>query len=96
MDSKELLHELKQRLKIDWDDDDSELTNLLEESIAYFKRLLGEKELDSDVTEFILERGRYAWNNALDEFEKNFSNELNALIQVYAFLDWRKKNEKNT
>lgn len=93
-----LLERLKRRLKIDWDDDDDELKEILNSSLFYFENLLDAKnviDLDSSIVEFILERSRYAWNNAVDEFEKNFSSELNALIQRVALNEWRKNHEKD-
>lgn len=98
MSEVELLERLKRRLKIDWDDDDDELKEILNSSLFYFENLLDSKnviDLDSSIVEFILERSRYSWNNSVDEFEKNFSSELNALIQRVALNEWRKNHEKD-
>lgn len=79
----ELLAELKHRLRITWDDEDAELQKIINRGKSYFKRLTGKAfsfALDDEETELLLERCRYVYNNATDEFETNFADELKRLI----------------
>ncbi|MDK3014522.1 hypothetical protein [Bacillus sp. RB3] len=79
----ELLNELKDVLKITWNEEDASLIKLLEKGEAYLSRLTNasfdfSKELIPK--DLLLERCRYVYNNAGDEFEKNYKNELSRLI----------------
>ncbi|KYG90013.1 hypothetical protein A0U40_09825 [[Bacillus] sp. KCTC 13219] len=90
----ELLVELKYRLRITWDDEDEELQRIIDRGKSYFKQLtskafifaLGEWE-----TELLLERCRYVYNNATDEYEVNYNQELKRLILSVA-LEKRGQN----
>ncbi|UPL43266.1 phage head-tail connector protein [Bacillus sp. PGP15] len=78
-----LLEELKSVLKITWNEEDSHLNSILDKGKAY---LLGVTNASFDFSkeltpkELLLERCRYVYNNAGDEFEKNYKNELSRLI----------------
>ncbi|WP_416808020.1 hypothetical protein [Bacillus thuringiensis] len=79
----ELLNELKDVLKITWNEEDASLIKLLEKGEAYLSGLTNaafdfSKELIPK--DLLLERCRYVYNNAGDEFEKNYKNELSRLI----------------
>jgi len=90
----ELLAELKNRLRITWDDEDVELNQIINRAKAYFKKLTGKSFSygpDDDETELLYERCRYVYNNASDEFEKNFERELKRLI-LHVALEKRKAN----
>lgn len=90
----ELLAELKNRLRITWDDEDVELNRIINRAKAYFKKLAGKSFSfgpDDDETELLYERCRYVYNNAADEFEKNFERELKRLI-LHVSLEKRKAN----
>lgn len=90
----ELLNELKYRLRITWDDEDAELQRIIDRGKSYFKDLTSKAfsyELNEWVTELLLERCRYVYNNATDEFETNFANELKRLILNVA-LEKRAEN----
>ncbi|WP_107951362.1 head-tail connector protein [Lysinibacillus parviboronicapiens] len=87
----ELLTELKHRLRITWDDEDAELDRIINRAKSYFKKLTGKAfsfELEAWETELLLERCRYVYNNAVDEFEKNFADELKRLI-LHVALEMR-------
>jgi len=74
---------LKENLGIDWKDDDKLLTRKIKTSMAYFDRKTGVKltyEDNSPELELTLERARYDWNNALDDFENNYKSEILSLI----------------
>nr|WP_113732346.1 phage head-tail connector protein [Bacillus wiedmannii] len=78
-----LLDELKNVLKITWNEEDAHLNSILDKEKAY---LLGLTNASFDFSkelipkELLLERCRYVYNNAGDEFEKNYKNELSRLI----------------
>lgn len=73
-----MLNELKNYLNISWQDEliDNKLTQLVNESKAVLNHLMGvdlDYEQDQEAKELLFNRVRYAYNNALDEFEKNFA-----------------------
>ena len=81
----ELLEEFKARNNIFHDGQDSDYEKLLSYSIAYVRSKCGEFEIDGKkdtdklATELVLERARYAYNDALEYFEKNFQSEILSL-----------------
>lgn len=82
-----LLDDLKDRLRITWDDDDANLLKLIDRSESYLSQLTGatfDFNKDVWVTDLLLERCRYVHNNAADEFEINFKHELKRLILYVA------------
>jgi hypothetical protein len=83
MDEKQLLAELKGILQITWNDKDEDLRKMINRSMAYLCDLTGTSfdfSVDAPPKELMLERCRYVYNNAADEFEKNFHHELSRLI----------------
>lgn len=80
-----LLKEFKERMNIFHDGEDSKLKNLLSYSIVYVKNTCGDfdtaknNDLDKRAVELVLERTRYAYNDALEYFEPNFRSEIFAL-----------------
>lgn len=94
----ELLTELKSRLRITWDDENKELERIIKRGKSYFLKLTGKAfsfYLDEWETELLLERCRYVYNNAADEFELNFRDELQRLILTVA-LEKRKEYGEQT
>ena len=78
-----LLQELKDVLKITWNEEDASLIKLLEKGEAYLLVLTNASfDFSKELTpkDLLLERCRYVYNNAGDEFEKNYKNELSRLI----------------
>lgn len=78
-----LLQELKDVLKITWNEEDVRLRKLLTEGEAYLSGLTNASfDFSKELTpkELLLERCRYVYNNAGDEFETNYKNELSRLI----------------
>ena len=93
--SEELLKEVKDNLYISWDDNDDQVKSIIVRSARYLQTKVSQAlafNTDSDEYVLLLERCRYDWNNALDEFEKNYASEILAFIQNYALQDWRDKN----
>lgn len=73
-----MLDELKNYLNISWQDEliNNKLIQLVNESKAVLNHLMGvdlDYEQDQEAKELLFNRVRYAYNNALDEFEKNFA-----------------------
>lgn len=97
----ELLAEIKNNLFVTWDDDDSQIKIIIMKSAQYLQSKVSQA-LTSDVFSgydiehtLLVERCRYDWNNALDEFEKNFAREIFFFIQKYALLDWQENGDVN-
>ena len=83
-----LLEQLKERLKITWDDEDILLINILELAEKSLNALMGVElnyNTPGPAQELLLERCRYDYNNALEYFEQNFAREILRLqLQVAA------------
>jgi len=83
-----LLEQLKERLKITWDDEDILLINMLERAEKSLNALMGVElnyNTPGPAQELLLERCRYDYNNALEYFEQNFAREILRLqLQVAA------------
>jgi len=97
----QLFDELKNHLQITWDD--SATDNRLNTSIRNGKRFFNELcEFEfkfaegSTERELLMERCRYDWNNALDEFKVNYKSDLSKLIMDIAILQYEeaKANEQ--
>lgn len=80
----QLVAELKLCLNITWSDEDTNnrLLKLIEQGKAYLYNLTGASfnfSTEAWPKELLLERCRYVYNNAGDEFEKNYQGELQRL-----------------
>lgn len=87
----QLLVALKDNLQITWDDEYTNRTLL--RHITNAKTFLNDLcettftfEEGTKAYELLLERCRYAWNNAVDEYEPNFRRDLQRLILNTAVL----------
>lgn len=89
----DLLKEFKDRMHISHSGEDSNLKQLLSYSISSIKgncgefNITGESDIDVRARELVLERTRYAYNEALEYFEDNFLSEINSLGIDIAFLE---------
>lgn len=95
----ELLKDTKDKLYVSWSDNDEQIKKIILRASKYIQLKITQElsfTPDSEEYELMLERCRYDWNNALDEFEKNYSSEILALIQSYALKDWRDNNVEST
>lgn len=95
----ELLKDTKDKLYVSWNDNDEQIKKIILRASKYIQSKITQElsfTPDSEEYELMLERCRYDWNNALDEFEKNYSSEILALIQSYALKDWRDNNVEST
>ncbi|HDR6246167.1 TPA: hypothetical protein QCU24_003952 [Bacillus cereus] len=79
----DLLGEVKEALAITWVEEDNHIVKLIGSSVYYINDLVG-AELDLTVNltarELVINRIRYEYNNALDQFEDNFEKPLSRLI----------------
>lgn len=92
----DLLVELKDKLQVSWDDKSTNesLIKMIKRGLKYFNGLCGTEFTfteDSTERELLLERCRYDWNNALDDFEKNFQSELSRLILDIALQKYKEE-----
>ncbi|MED4172369.1 phage head-tail connector protein [Halalkalibacterium halodurans] len=93
-----MLDELKSRLRITWNEEDKELEKLIKRSESYLSELTGatfDLEKEEWPKELLLERCRYVYNNAADEFERNFADELKRLILLVALGKVGTKGHEN-
>lgn len=74
-----LLSEVKDYLKITWDDEDQGLTRMIGGAKSYLENLVGVEldfTKDDDPKTLLLDRCRYVYNNAAEYFEENFRQEI--------------------
>lgn len=93
-----LLEEIKHALAITWDEEDREIKRLAERSIYAINDVVGtEVDIETNLSarEMVIQRVRYDYNNALDDFERNFRHQLSRLILQVAIAE-RKKAENGT
>ncbi|MEN3132930.1 hypothetical protein ABDI49_19760 [Bacillus cereus] len=93
-----LLEEIKHALAITWDEENREINRLAERSIYAINDLVGtEVDIETHLAarEMVIQRVRYDYNNALDEFETNYKRQLSRLILQVAIAE-RKKAENGT
>lgn len=86
-----LLEKVKEYLKIDWDDEDSNLTGIIERGKNNLQELTGttlDFEKEGQPKALLLDYCRYAYNNALEYFEENFHKELRRLILQEAVKEY--------
>ena len=74
-----MLQEVKEYLKITWDDENSYIQGIFNRGKDYLNNLTG-TELDFEVEgqpkALLLDYCRYAYNNALEYYESNFHKEI--------------------
>lgn len=80
-----IVEEFKNRMHISHGGEDNNLKRLLSYSYAYVEskcgsfNLEGDTSLDIRAMELVLERTRYAYNDAVEYFEDNFLSEITSL-----------------
>jgi len=78
-----VLNDLKNNLGITWDEEDKDLKPMIKRSESYLQDLTGttlDFSKEEPQKELLLERCRYVYNHAADEFETNFAGALSRLI----------------
>lgn len=74
-----MLDQLKDYLRITWDEEDFEIERLLEDSKKNIKALIGTQidfNSNAPARTLLFDYCRYARNYALEHFENNFSREI--------------------
>lgn len=74
-----MLQEVKDYLKITWNDEDSNITGIIARGKACLNDLVGvelDYESEGQPKSLLLDYCRYAYNNALEYFEENFKREI--------------------
>ena len=90
MDLTALLKEVKEYLKITWDDErtNSEIQRLINQADYFLRDRTGQKELDYskdlDALSLLKDYCRYVRNYSLEYFEGNFQSMIWKLILKYA------------
>lgn len=82
-----MLEELKYHLKITWDEEDSELTDLLTRGKKALKRIFGlevDYQENEDIKELLFNWCRYSRNHAIEYFQQNFREEINTIAFTLA------------
>lgn len=86
-----MLTEVKEYLKITWNDENDSLTNMIERGKDNLEHLTG-TTLDfgknNQAKSLLLDYCRYAYNNALEYFEENFHKEILRLQLSEAVKDY--------
>lgn len=74
-----MLQEVKNYLKITWNDEDMSLTGIIARGQNYLNNLTGttlDFEAEGQPKSLLLDYCRYAYNSALEYFEENFASEI--------------------
>lgn len=74
-----LLKDVKEYLKITWDDEDDSLQGIISRGQANLQELTGTQmdfEQEGQPKSLLLDYCRYAYNNALEYYESNFQREI--------------------
>jgi len=74
-----MLDEVKEYLKITWDDEDAKLQNIIDRGENYLNERTGlvlDYTTEGQPKALLLDYCRYAYNNALEYFNENFKSEL--------------------
>ncbi|MDI9412790.1 MAG: phage head-tail connector protein [Bacillota bacterium] len=87
----ELLQEVKNHLRITWDDEDDEISSIIARGKSRLTGLAGPDLLfkrESLERDLLLNYCRYAYNNALEYFEDSFHREIVRLQLQEAVKDY--------
>ncbi|RHW38705.1 phage gp6-like head-tail connector protein [Lysinibacillus yapensis] len=83
----DLLNDVKSYLRITWNEEDEDLSKMIDRNIAYFKTVTGSDVdfvNDGQNRQLLLDRCRYVRNHAVEEFEENFRSEImNLQFRLY-------------
>lgn len=87
----DLLKEVKSYLRITWNEEDEDISKMIERAISYFKSITG---VDVDFVkegqnrQLLLDRCRYMRNHVVEEFEENFKSEIiNLQFRLYTVVE---------
>lgn len=74
-----LLQDVKNHLRITWDEEDNNLMSMIDRAISYLKSKTGtdmDYSVEGQPKHLLLERCRYVYNRSSEEFEQNFKHEI--------------------
>lgn len=75
-----MLQELKDYLKVTWDEEDSKIDRILQSGKDYLQEDIAGCEIDFNNNQsnkdLLFDYCRYSYNNASEYFEENFKNKL--------------------
>lgn len=74
-----MLQEVKEYLKITWDDEDNYIQGIFNRGKDYLNNLTGTElnfEVEGQPKALLLDYCRYTYNNALEYYESNFHKEI--------------------
>lgn len=94
----ELLQEVKNHLRITWNEEDAYVVSLIDRSKSYFESVTGSKlnfDVEGQAKHLLLERCRYVYNRSAEEFEGNFRHEI-LNLQLRAAVDERRERLGNS
>ncbi|HGA4605485.1 TPA: hypothetical protein ACISSR_000168 [Streptococcus pyogenes] len=78
----------KTRMRIfDSDEEDKNVSSMLSASIKAVANLTGATEASEELLELAFERARYVYYDALDEFQKNYADEIETLYLTNKYKD---------
>ena len=80
--TQEFIDKFKLRIKLDGNDEDSNLKMILENSISDLLISCGPSytiEENKNFSELVMERSRYVYNDAVEFFDNNFINQITKL-----------------
>lgn len=84
------LKEFKERMRIEDESDDDNLTRILKASVAALRTSCGDYDMSNQsFKELVYERSRYVYNDALEFFNSNFLTEINTLGLLKAFEEMK-------
>ena len=100
MDNVTLFEQVKRKLNVTWEDDDTtnRITEIIASAIPTLKHKLGIFEVDFDFsidgTENMLFKNYclYEWNHAVNEFDDNYANDI-AQVQAQWAVKYREEME---
>lgn len=93
-----LLKEAKAKLRITWDESNEEIEEMIEDAKSYMEKQTNieiDYKKEKWAKNLLLQRVRYDYHNALDEFEENFSSEIKKLTLLAAIGKVRAKDAEN-
>lgn len=73
------LDSFKLRMRISHDAEDDNLVMMLSASVRAIAKLTGSHQVSDEFVELVMERARYVYHDALDEFRTNYDDEIHDL-----------------
>jgi len=93
----DLLEQVKSYLKVTWDDEDTDITRLINRGKGKLQALVGAEldfETEGQARSLLFDYCRYAYNNASEYFEENFRSEI-LRLQLMTGVSLMSKDDEN-